>query len=235
VRARDVMTLDVVTTRSSTSIEEAATLMLERGIGGMPVVDEDERVVGMVSDGDIARRTDAVTERAPWWQVAPTAASDAALDFIRGHLRKVKSVMTSPVVTVDGEMPIARIGGLFEEFGIKRVPVTDEQRIIGIVGRGDLIRALATAGTADLAEDDQAIRFVLLGRLRDEAGVRDPRFNLTVDNGIVHLWGLLPTEAERRAVTVLTENTPGVRRVVDHAKIAETRYASAARTMTARG
>jgi CBS-domain-containing membrane protein len=225
VRARDVMTLEVVTVHSSMSVEQAALLMDEQGISGMPVVDEVGSVVGMITDGDIARRSEATLRQLPWWSATPLPLADAALDFVRRHRRKVGSVMTKSVIAVDADTPVAHIAGLFEEFGIKRVPVTADERVVGIVGRADLMRALVVAGTSDLGQDDQAIRAALLVRLRDDAGVREPRFNLLVENGIVHLWGVLPTEAERHAVKVLAEDTLGVRRVDDHTRVADTRLA----------
>jgi CBS domain-containing protein len=211
MRARDVMTPDVVVARPAMSVAEAAQLMAEHGITGLPVVGDDRTVIGMISDGDIAWRTDAAARRPPWWSDEVTARADAALDFVHYHHRKVGTAMTTAVISVDEDRPVARIAGILAEFGIKRVPVIVEGRLAGIVGRADLIRALATAATADLGADDNAIRSALLMRLRDDAGLSDPRFNLTVENGTVHLWGELPREAERHAVCVLAADTLGVR------------------------
>lgn len=217
------MTHDVITARPSMGIDEAVRRMEEHAIGGMPVTDEAGLLVGMISDGDLARRANAAGAPEPLWHVAPASSFDGAIDFVR-PLTRVVSVMTSPVIAVDEETPVAEIARLFEEFGIKRVPVTMDGSLVGIVSRADLVRALVVVGTADLDEDDHAMRSALLLKLREDAGISDPRFSVMVENGTVHLWGILRTETERRVVQDLVRAAEGVRRVDDHTTTVEPHF-----------
>jgi CBS domain-containing protein len=142
MQAQDVMTSWVATIEASASVREAAKLMAERRISALPVVDEDDRMIGIVSEGDLLRRAELGTETAgSWWLLA--LAKDAAADYRKTHGRTVSDVMTRRVVSVGPATPLREVAQLMEKHRIKRVPVLDAGRLVGIVSRADLVRSLA--------------------------------------------------------------------------------------------
>lgn len=142
MQAQDVMTTKVATIGAEATVRDAAKLMLERGVSALPVVDEKEHVVGIVSEGDLVRRQELGTETTgSWWLLALTEG--AARDYRKTHARAVRDVMTRPVIGVRPSASLKQIAKLMEERRIKRVPVLDAGRLLGIVSRADLVRQLA--------------------------------------------------------------------------------------------
>lgn len=224
MRAKDVMTTDVVTAGPETPVTEIAKTLLERRISGLPVVDEGGAVIGIVSEGDLMRREESGTERHPsWWLSLLLGPEERAAAYVKGHGRLAKDVMTRTVVTVGEDATLDEIAGLLEKHHVKRVPVVREGRLVGVVSRANLLHGLAAAKTATTpTADDETIRAAILKALRQEAGVRDEFFNVTVADGVVHLWGATDSDAERKAVRVAAENVPGVRAVDDHLGVMST-------------
>jgi CBS domain-containing protein len=141
MQAKDVMTTAVAAIGADATVRDAARLMVERGVSGLPVI-EDDRVIGMVSEGDLVRRTELGTETAgSWWLLA--LADGAARDYRKTHGRAVRDVMTRPVFGVRPSASLREIAKLMQERRIKRVPVLDAGRLVGIVSRADLLRELA--------------------------------------------------------------------------------------------
>ena len=128
--------------------------------------------------------------------------------------------MTSDLVKVNEETPLARIATLMSEFGIKRVPVMREQQLVGIVSRADLLRVLVTAKFDSTAPGDEAIRRSILTRLRADAGVNGDNLTLTVTDGLVHISGVVHSKSERDAARVVAEGVRGVKGVFDHLSVA---------------
>jgi CBS domain-containing protein len=122
------------------------------------------------------------------------------------------------VVSVDANAPLEEIVALMEEHRIKRVPVLEGDRVVGVVSRADLLRALAAAARehAAVAADDRTIREHILDTLEREPWAPRTTLNVTVVNGIVDLWGTIGNDNERRAISVIAENAPGVKKVIDH-------------------
>ena len=125
--------------------------------------------------------------------------------------------MTPGVITVSEDTPLAEIAALFERKRINRVPVVKDGRLVGIVSRSNLIQALASVvGRMDQHdESDRQIRLDLLARLQEQKWTDFGSRNITVSNRVVHLWGLVGSEAERKALLALAEGVPGVSRVSD--------------------
>ena len=148
MQARDVMTKAVVTIKPETPIGDIAQLLLEKRISGVPVVDETGSVVGMVTEGDLLKSNAPDPEkRREWWLTLLAegeALSKEFLSTIRNNHRMAREIMSAPVVTVTEDTDIGEIGKLFTTLQIKRVPVTREGRVTGIVARADLVRAIAS-------------------------------------------------------------------------------------------
>jgi CBS-domain-containing membrane protein len=125
--------------------------------------------------------------------------------------------MTDGVISVTEETPLSDIAALFERKRIKRVPVVKDGKLIGIVSRSNLIQALASAaGRIDQHDEtDRQIRLEALSRLRQQSWTDFGSRNITVSDGVVHLWGLVGSEAERKALLALAESVPGVSGVAD--------------------
>jgi len=146
-RARDVMTREVLTVTPETPVREIARLLLERGVSAAPVVDEAGKPLGMVSEGDIiGRDDDSGRQRRDWWLALVAEGEPLNPDYLAsfdGPGSRARDVMTTPVVTVTPDTEVAEIARLLAIHGIKRVPVVRDERLVGVVSRADLLRALA--------------------------------------------------------------------------------------------
>jgi CBS-domain-containing membrane protein len=216
----DVMTSRVITVDENASVTTVAKLLAERGISAVPVVDSENRVIGMVSEGDLLHRAETGTERRQsWWLEMMASTNRLAGDYIKSHSGNVKDVMTRDVLSVTETTSVADIAILLETNRIKRVPVLRDNKLVGIVSRANLVRALAMTinePTSSTEADDRTIRDKLLAELKAQRWAEVAPANITVKDGVVHLWSSYLSEQEKRALVVAAENIPGVRRVEDH-------------------
>jgi CBS domain-containing protein len=220
MRARDVMTQSVVTVPPDADIHDIARLLLKKRISAVPVVDDDDRVLGIVSEGDLMRRPENEAERhSSWWLGLWTLPRERAEAYVMEHGQNAADVMTRDVAVVDEDTSVAEIAALLEARHIKRVPVVRDDHLVGIVSRANLLHGLATAKKTALSQptmDDRSIRDQVADTLEAELGITNARINVVVHNGNVDLWGMMDTAEEKRAVFVAAQNTPGVREVRDH-------------------
>jgi CBS domain-containing protein len=218
MRAIDVMVHDVVTVRPDTAVADATKLLAEHDVSALPVLDKDGNLVGVLSEADLIHRAEIGTEKhRPWWLEAVTGATTLAEEFAKSHGKTGGEVMTTGVISVTEETPLSEIAAIFERKRIKRVPVVKGGKLVGIVSRSNLIQALASGtGRVDQHDEtDREIRLNLLSRLREQTWTDFGSRNITVSDGVVHLWGLVGSEAERKALLALAEGVPGVVRVSD--------------------
>ena len=147
MNAADVMVSNVISVRSDTSVEKIAEVLLANRISAVPVVNDKDALVGIVSEGDLIHRVEAGTERhRSWWLELLTGKEILAHEFVKSHARKAADVMTHPVVSVKPDTPLGDIASLLEKHRIKRVPVVNNGKIVGIVSRANLIQALVSRG-----------------------------------------------------------------------------------------
>lgn len=215
----DVMTRHVLSVAPDSTVEEAASLMLQRGISGLFVVDAKGDLVGVVTEGDLLRRDEIGTQRhRPWWLRMLVSPGRQAADFTRTHGRKVSDVMTESVISVPHDADLTTVVELMETNRIKRVPVTQGGRVVGVVSRSDLLRALVGRARTDspTITDDRSIRAAILDGLDKQSWAPMTTLNVTVATGVVDVWGTITNDDERRAICVIAENTPGVQHVHDH-------------------
>lgn len=221
MHAADVMTKDVLSVEANTAVREIAELLLKHRISAVPVIDSDKTLLGIVSEGDLIRRQETDTERRhSWWLEALMSQQEKAKEFIKAHGRKAGDLMTSKVVTVAEDSPLHEIARLLEQNHIKRVPVTKNGKLVGIVSRANLIQGLAVKGTeiaSSGSSDDQSIRETLLNSLSEVIG--PTTINVIVTDGVVELWGIVNSATEKKATEVSAENIPGVKSVENNLAI----------------
>lgn len=213
MQAADVMTQNVITVSPDSEVREIASLLLEHGISAVPVVDDGGKVLGIVSEGDLMRRVENDTNRRKSWWLKLFAGHDAA-DYVKSHGRRAHEIMTRDPITIEGDMPLHKISRLLEKHHIKRVPVLQAGKLVGIVSRSNLLRGFSVVATeASVTADDREIREAILKEVDDNTGVLVDRINVMVSDGKVQLWGLVENQQEKMAVQVAAENTAGVKEV----------------------
>jgi CBS domain-containing protein len=219
VNAADVMTRSILSVTPNASLLEAIRLMLDNHVSGLPVIDEAGQLVGILTEGDLLRRGETGTGRQrPRWLEILLGPGRLASEYVRTHGRKVDDIMTREPVSVAPEAPLDEIVELMERHRIKRVPVIEGDKLVGIVSRADFLRALARrldAQTAAVVGDDQ-IREGIISELAKVSWVPRDGIEIAVENGVVNLNGVILDENEREALRVAAENVPGVRAVEDH-------------------
>lgn len=216
--ASDVMVRDVITIGPDEDVAHAAKLLVDYDVSALPVVDGDRHVVGILSEADLLRRAEIGAEkRRPWWLEAVTPASVLAMDYAKSHGRKVSEVMSEDVIAAAEDATLAEIATLLEKHRIKRVPIVRDGKLVGVVSRANLIQALASTPVAsqDDQEGDRAIRLELMDRLGKQAWTGFGERNIVVANGLVHIWGLVYSPEEHKALLALAEDVPGVKGVSD--------------------
>ena len=224
MRAHHIMTKDWITVTPHTTIEEAAKIMLQTHISGLPVLNEAGTLVGVVSESDFLRRNEIGTGRKrPAWLQFFLGPGKVAAEFVHERGRRVEDVMTPDPITVDEETPLEELVRLMEKNDIKRLPVMSGTTLKGIVTRSNLLQAVASMAheIPDPTADDDHIRDRII-RTVNKTDWRPIGFEVTVRKGIVHLHGIITNDKARQATIVAAENTAGVKEVHDHLCLVDT-------------
>lgn len=218
MNAEDVMTKVVVTAPPSASVVELAQMMVQHRISALPIVVDDQQLVGIVTESDLIHRAETHTERKRKWWVDMFVDSDMkSREFVREHGIRAEHVMSRVVITVAGTMPLSEVASILDTHRIRRVPVLKDHRIVGMISRSDLVRALAQVArpheTAPL--DSTALHKAVYEALRTHSWINATYATFSVNDGVVTLTGLTESNDQRRALKVLVEEIPGVREVQD--------------------
>jgi CBS domain-containing protein len=220
MKVRDIMSTKVVTVSPSTSVRDIAGLMVEKHVSGLPVLNDNGTLVGMVSEGDLLRRPEIGTQKhRRRWVSFFSGVDEQAREFTKSHALRAGDVMTEQVIHVSEETPLGDVVGLMEKHNIKRLPVLSDGKLVGIVSRADLLRALAARQADPLpppAESDATIRAAMNEVLKNEEWAMSAMVNVIVSEGVVHLWGVIDSGDQRQALRVAAENIPGVTAVEEH-------------------
>lgn len=217
MQVRDVMTRNVISVAAGESVLEAARVMLQNHISGLPVIDAQGKLVGVVTEGDFLRRGEIGTQRRrPKWLEFLLGPGRMADEYVRTSGRKVQDVMTRDPATVEEQDALDTVVELMERRRIKRLPVLRDGKMVGIVSRANLMHALVSLAreTAAPAGGDSVIRERILAAVAAQPWA--PRVNVVVKNGVAELWGTITDERERQGCIVAAENVAGVRQVRDH-------------------
>jgi len=207
MQVSELMTKDVVAVRPAATLREAAALLVEKRISGVPVVDDENRVVGVLSEGDILVKAGGSTarNRLLGWLLEPDFGEE---DKIRAET--VGEAMSAPALTITSHRPVHEAAGLMVGEGVNRLPVTDDGKLVGILTRADVVRAFSRSD-AEIAEE---IRSDILRRT---FWLEPGRVTVTVVDGAVTLEGEVETAADEEVLPALVARVPGV--VAVHAEI----------------
>ena len=219
MNASDIMTPGVISADPDATVLEAARYMLQHHISGLPIIDKTGNLVGIVSEGDFLRRRETSTDRKrSRWLDFLMGPGKMAAEYTRTHGRKVSEVMTTEVHTVTEDTPIEKIVELMERRRIKRVPVLQGNKVIGIVTRANLMHAVVSLARIEPkgAKDDVTIRQKLLAEIKKEKWALASMINVVVHDGVVEWWGAIVDERQGEALKVAAENIPGVKEVKNH-------------------
>jgi CBS domain-containing protein len=213
------MTPKVICIDADEPILKAARLMLQNRISGLPVLDKESELVGIVTEGDFLRRGELGTQRhRPKWLEFVVGPGKLAQEYVHTSGRKVEEIMTTDPWTIGEDATLEAVVEMMERRHIKRIPVTRRGRMVGIVSRANLMHALASlVRDADItapAGSDAAIRENILAAFAKQDWA--PRVNVIVKNGVAELHGIITDDRERQGLIVAAENVPGVKRVWDH-------------------
>jgi CBS-domain-containing membrane protein len=219
MKARDVMTRNVISVVPDATVLQAARLMLQHHISGLPVIDKTGKLVGVLSEGDFLRRRETGTERRrSRWLEFLMGPGRIAAEYVHSHGSKVSEVMSADVKTIGEDATPEDIVQLMEKSRIKRLPVLRGDKVVGIVTRSNLMHAMVSLARSapPVAQGDAAIREQLLAEMQMQQWAPVATVNAVVRDGVVELWGVIFDERQRNALKVAAENIAGVKAVKDH-------------------
>lgn len=216
MRVSDIMTQEVVSIAPDATVAEAAQLMIKERISGLPVIDGQRHLIGIITEGDLLRRSETGTQghRPRWLQVFMSPHRLAA-EYVHSHSNRVADLMTADVAVAHEDAALADVVEIMQRRQINRVPIVRNQLVVGIVTRANLLHALAGSPPRPTSADDRQIRKDIveeLGRHKWAA----KQLEVAVRGGVVDLWGLITDEGQRDAIHVAIENVAGVRKIRDH-------------------
>jgi CBS-domain-containing membrane protein len=218
MKAKDIMTRDVVTVVPLTSVHEVAALLVKHRISGIPVTAPDGRLLGIVSEGDLVERAEVGTDpKGKWWLDGFSNTLALANQCAKAHGTTVADVMTRRIATVGPEANLADVAHILQAHHVKRVPVVQDGKLLGIITRSDIVRAVSDAGrpAAPAMRTDGDLQRAILERLQGERWLDASYINLIVDKGRVTVAGLIGSNEERRALCSLVEVVAGPGTVID--------------------
>ncbi|MCT8971437.1 CBS domain-containing protein, partial [Microbaculum marinisediminis] len=211
--------------RVDATVADAAQLMLDHRISGLPVIDEQGSLVGMITERDLLRRVEVETNRErPHWLELLLGAGELAEEYVRTHTKRIEDVMTRDVVTVSSDTLLSEVVSLMERRDIKRIPVVRDGKVIGIVSRANILRALARRidDKPPTAGDDLTVRRSVLEELEKHGWIPGGGLEIVARDGVVELRGTVGDERVRQAIRVAAESLPGVKQVEDRLHVAGT-------------
>ncbi|SRR5579883_1788773 len=219
MRVEEIMSTQVLSLPSDATVFDAAELLVAAGVSAAPVVDPNGSIVGIVSEADLMRRPEIGTKpHKSFLQRLLSDRASSAAEYAALHSRRVRDAMTREVVTIDEQASLGQAADLMARHGIKRLPVTRGDELVGIVSRADLLQALLSREpeSEQAPRSNEEIRKEVESVIGKQPWSSPWPTNVVVNSGVVHLWGLVPSEAISKAYRVAAENVAGVRRVKNH-------------------
>ncbi len=150
--AASIMTRSVVTAHPTDTVARVARMLAEHAISAVPVCDGSGALLGMVSEGDLMRPfVETNVKRRAWWLTLLADGTDLApefLDYVRLDRHEVGDLMTKPVITANETASVTELAEQMVQHRIKRLPIVRGEKLVGIVSRADVIRAIAQSPDA---------------------------------------------------------------------------------------
>ena len=202
MRVHEVMTTEVATTTPEALLKEAAVILVRRRISGMPVLDTDGRVVGVVSEADILAKEGDEQKQGGFlqWLIDPADPWVAA----RFDAVTVGDAMSAPAQTILADRTVAEAATLMLDENVNRLPVVDaDGKLIGLVSRGDLVRAFART-------DEEILKEIQEDVLRRVMWLNPSEVDVTVEDGVVTITGEVASEADADLLPTFVRRVPGV-------------------------
>ena len=214
MQAKDIMTRNVITTTPTMSVRNAALLLRANDISGLPLIDDNGEVCGILTEGDLMRRVG--DNWASSAKDVPERDDRHGLNsYIQIYGWSVGEAMNREVISVTPETDVGRIGNLMLSHKIKRVPVISNHRLVGIVSRCDLINLVIDAPGRHIAKGDDAIKLAIKTRLAADLGIDGNKIDVAVKDGQVQVQGILESNIQQKAIRTLIEGIRGINGYVD--------------------
>ena len=220
--AKEIMTRDVTTVSPSASVREAAKLMVDRRLSGLPVATSDGRLVGMLTASDLLHRVETGTEKQSSWFANFFADPDEmARRYAKAHGLKAHEVMSRHVISVRDDASLSEVADILDRSRLKRVPVVRDGTLVGIISRSDLVRILSEAsiGRPLTKSNDAALQNAIWQQIRKQTWLDSGYVSVTVSDGVVEAWGMVASLEQRNALMILIEETAGGAKVESHLKV----------------
>jgi CBS domain-containing protein len=217
MQASELMSTNLVVVPPETPITAIAELLAARGISAVPVVDEQGKPLGIVTEGDLIRRlAEKPRGRLTWFLDLFRGTAPQVQRFTKAHGKTARDVMTTNLIAVQETATTEEVACLMEEHAIRRVPVLKDGKMVGLVSRADLLRAILRPPTSAPAQrDDAAIMRSVVARMREQPWIDNFWVFPYVEGGKVTLHGFVRSEAVRQGLGVLAREVPGVTTVED--------------------
>jgi CBS domain-containing protein len=209
MQAKDVMSDGVMSVNARASLLEAARLLVNAGVSAMPVIDDHGTMVGILSEADLIR--------------GMAAQPDSGKVIADAKTRQVAEIMTKDVATADEETSLRDLASLMLSRNIKRVPILRDGSVVGVVSRVDILQALVSVGEgmyvpkpAAARTADDKLRPAVMEALQRQNWAQVGRSDVVIAHGVVHLWGVVPSDAARSAYVEAVRKVAGVTSVENH-------------------
>jgi CBS domain-containing protein len=218
MKVRDVMTHGVIGVAKGASVAEAVETMLRSHVSALFVFDPKHELIGVVSEGDLLRRSELGSERKrPRWLEFLLGGGRLAETYAHEHGRKVEEVMTSDVETITEDAELSEAVDRMIRRRVKRLPVVRGETVVGVIARSDLLKGLLTATSASKGpHSDAEIKAAIQVELDKLDWAPRASVRVEVQNGVVTFTGAITDERLRDGLKVIAENTPGCLAVHDH-------------------
>ncbi|WP_049764873.1 MULTISPECIES: CBS domain-containing protein [Chelativorans] len=197
------MSTQLVTISPEHSVWHAAQIMLTKHVSGLPVLDDGQVMVGLLTEGDLLRRSELGTP------LGDEGAQERARAYVQSRSWKVGALMSSPVLTIGEDAPLSRVAMLLGVHRIKRLPVLRDTQLVGIVSRADLLKVISAGGPEAEIRGDEAVRRALNARLAEAGSVLSRQPELHVEAGRVRVAGAMRSAAELEVVRMVVDSVVG--------------------------
>ncbi|KQV23622.1 hypothetical protein ASC97_26825 [Rhizobium sp. Root1203] len=205
MQAKDIMTTNVVSISPAVGVRHAVAVMIQNEVSGLPVVDDEGRVCGMLTEGDLLLRRDI--RLAPRLAHGPELISEIDLErYICSNGWCVADVMSRDVIVARADSEVSDIAESLQAHRIKRLPIVMDRKLVGIVSRRDILRIILEAPSASLPKEDESIRLAVRTRLRADLGLTQQKVQVSVKNGQITIDGQVESDLKRKAIRVLVES-----------------------------